>query len=217
MDATYCKKCGAKNNSESKFCINCGEKLSNDSANIKADFTTIRSELTNTRINNEYLSKDQEDTSKAFDDKQMKTIGISIIAVVVIICLGFVIYSSNQNKLNKRSGQDTADMAQKLAEEDFGSDEVGVWYSKSDNAFTIKVVDGSDTDDTIEDNVDYSGSESDTEDFVDDYQTFIEDVKSKMGSNYSDDFTVKLVNPENSYRYLIDSTGTNIGDNYLVY
>jgi len=31
----FCSKCGSKNNSENKFCVNCGNNLSNEIKNIK--------------------------------------------------------------------------------------------------------------------------------------------------------------------------------------
>lgn len=214
----YCKKCGAKNNSGSKFCINCGAKLTGHNQTDNLNTEKSSSGAKQTRQNDNNVSNEKLNYVDVKDDTQRVQITVGVVLVILFIIAGIAIYHSSQdNKMNNRSAQDTADMAQNIADDDFGSDEIGVWYSKSDNTFTIKVVEDSDTDSTIEDNIDYDGSQSETSTFVDGYQTFIDDLEPKMGSDYKDDYEVEFTNPENGYRYLLNSTGTDIKNNYLDY
>lgn len=127
--------------------------------------------------------------------------------------IGIVIHS---NYLNNRSTQDTADMGQTIVENDLGKDQAQLYYSKSSNTFTLKVITDSDLDNTISNNIENDESLSETEKFVNNYKQLIKDLYSHMGSKYKD-YTVRLVNPDNAYRYLIDSNGKKITDNYLDY
>ncbi|KRK34623.1 hypothetical protein FC07_GL000373 [Loigolactobacillus bifermentans DSM 20003] len=106
-------------------------------------------------------------------------------------------------------------MAQTIADNDFGDDEVQVYYSKKSNLFTIKTLSDSGVRANLKEYFDsYEDNQDDMNDLTSNYKDFIRDVNDHMGSKYKKYYT-ELENPWNHSKVYIDSTGTKITYNYL--
>lgn len=208
MEIRHCKYCGAEITDPTALrCKNCGKEL----PKIKENYDN--KEFSEKEIKEKPARQTLQHYIQYIKNNKHFAIIISVSIVILIIVIGIVIHS---NYLNNRSTQDTADMGQTIVENDLGKDQAQLYYSKSSNTFTLKVITDSDLDNTISNNIENDESLSETEKFVNNYKQLIKDLYSHMGSKYKD-YTVRLVNPDNAYRYLIDSNGKKITDNYLDY
>lgn len=186
-DIVYCSYCGAENKATATFCHKCGKKLTNR----KLENTDI------SKINATEIDK------KSIIKVVMLIVGILIIGIILI-------RGVHSFYLNHRSEQALANIAQRIAERDFGSDEVQVYYSKNDNTYTIKTLPNSATRSNLREYLfSYSDNQDDMNDLTNDYQDFINDIDEYMGSKYKKYYTC-LQNPWDHSRVYIKSTGTTI-------
>lgn len=196
----YCPKCGNANEDAAQFCVKCGNAF--DPA-YRSDNTTEVTDESHGSANNRVESQAGDDISLT------KVIGIIIAGLIILIGLGFW---GHNFYLNHRPEQRTADVAQTIADKDFGDDEVQIYYSKKSNTFTIKPLAG--TKSNIKEYVFYGDNQSDIDTINSNYKAFIADLSDHMGSN-TKNFETNLTNPWNSDRMFISSTGTKETYNIL--
>ena len=184
--------------SNATFCPNCGKKVST-SKQISEREDSTPSEIRNSTV------KLNSNKRKSYTPI---IVGL-IIAFIVVITFIKIQYNPNN-----RSAKDTADIVQTIAEKDFGKGQVQVYYSKGSNEFSIKPKKNSDVEKTLEENIEYGDSQSDTEDIIDNFKDLIKDIHPKMGSKYKS-YETLLLNPDNTDRYLMEATGKKVNTNYL--
>ena len=121
----YCSKCGAENNDNSKYCLQCGEAL------IKYDNNNIQSENTS---QNAALSDEGYAFLSRVYRKNKRWAWIIIISLIVIIGI-YCIYNAENNKK-------TVETLQTFTVMEKGNGEYSTYYSfTSSNGWTLKYTD----------------------------------------------------------------------------
>lgn len=88
-----CKKCGAKNQENAKFCIECGNQLGGEENQLKTENTKMLSK--SKALKNLNLER----IKLLIEDKKKLVVSVTIIVVAVLV--GCVIYSQYNDDLNK--------------------------------------------------------------------------------------------------------------------
>jgi len=194
----YCPYCGTENEDSAQFCVKCGKPFEDGSPVNEANGENT----------------DKENPNDFNDDISDDGGSISIAKVVVIIlgCILIIVglfIGGHRFYMNHRSDQATANIAQTIANEDFGDDEVQVYYSKSDNTLTIKTESDSKIRKNLKEYVIYGDNQDDMNDVISQYKDFINDMYDHMGTKYKKYYTC-IENPWNNDKVYIDSRGTKV-------
>lgn len=195
----YCPACGAKNADAAKFCAKCGASF--------ADAEPVASTVKATTTPESPASTATEKHKSSGNGWIGAIIGVIIVGIVLIV-------GGHSFYLNHRSAQATADIGQTIANKEFGDDEVRVYYSKSENTFTIKTLSGSAIRSSFTEYVEDGDNQSEIDDVTTEYQRFIDGVEGKMGSKYREAYYTYIENPWDSTKVFWDSRGTKIGYNW---
>lgn len=193
MESKYCPKCGAENKANAKFCVKCGMAF-----NVEPS----------TQVNTSTPTEKDSTIEKKDDEKGTLIWGLISLIVIAIIAVGGVKFG-HSFYLNHRSEQKTADLAQDIADDDFGENEVQITYSKADNAFTVSSLSGSSMRDNLDDFTDDYGDQDKLNDISSNYKQFIADLYSHMGSHYKSYYAC-IENPWDHSRVFMDSTGNKV-------
>lgn len=188
----YCTKCGHQLEAGQQFCTNCGAKQPDVTAATEPTQADVKQSVDSSSLG-------QKPIKKASGGVRTLWIVIAAVAVVILGVAGH--YGSNTYKRNHLTEQEIANIGDDVASKYLGSDEVNVYYNKSDNEMTMVAKSGTALYDRAEDSVSYYGNIDSLSSYVSKFKKISAAMSPKMPTDLKN-VRVEFMNPANTNRYL---------------
>lgn len=222
----YCPKCGAQVSDSIKFCPKCGHQLPNQEqpANQTPNYQPGTNQPLNQQpLNNQPVNQQPVNSTNIQNtpvSDQMGTNGmavrpnnnnvimwivIGVIAVIAVLSISFGAYTKTSSYRDFSTGDD--DKVSKVvdwsnADDDFVMD---ADISLDDNIFELDPRTDGNFDSYYQD-LEYLENDDDDETV----ESEIKNISEKVADEWGDDYSVRLLNPDDSSRYLIEAKDGDI-------